>query len=89
MSLVQVVPRDTLRLKRWNITEATFIRRKRRTGLETEVKSVRNSLEKNVTAYEFRSDVKMQAILNHKSMPVPLSLAVIISHNLRTGNKSF
>ena len=42
-----------------------------------------------VTAYEFRSEVKMQAILNHKLMPVPLSLAEIISHNLRTGNKSF
>ena len=42
-----------------------------------------------VTAYEFRSEVKMEAILNHKLMPVPLSLAKIISHNLRTGNKSF
>ena len=42
-----------------------------------------------VTAYEFRSEVKMQAILNHKLTPVPLSLAQIISHNLRTGNKSF
>ena len=42
-----------------------------------------------VTAYEFRSEVKMQAILNHKLMPVPLSLAKIISHNLRMGDKSF
>ena len=42
-----------------------------------------------VTVYEFRSEVKMQAILNHELMPVPLSLAEIISHNLRTGNKSF
>ena len=42
-----------------------------------------------VTAYEFRSDVKMQAILNHELMPLPLSLAEIISHNLRTGNNSF
>ena len=42
-----------------------------------------------VTAYEFRSEVKMQAILNHKLMPVPLSLLKIISHNLRMGDKSF
>ena len=44
-----------------------------------------------VTAYEFRSEVKMQAIilLNHKLKPVPLSLAKIISHNLRMGDKSF
>ena len=42
-----------------------------------------------VTAYDFRSDVKMQAILNHELMPLPLSLAEIISHNLRTGNNSF
>ena len=32
----QVVPRDTLRLKSlWNVREATFFRRKRRTGLES------------------------------------------------------
>ena len=40
-----------------------------------------------VTAYEFRSEVKMQAILKHELMAVPLSLAEIMSHNMRTGNK--
>lgn len=66
------------------------------------VKSARTSFEKNnskrrqenvmlsiVTAYESRSEVKIHAILKHELMPVTLSLAEIMSYNMRTGHKSF
>ena len=42
-----------------------------------------------VTAYELRSEVKIHTIIKHELMPVTLSFAEIMSHNMRMANKSF
>ena len=92
LSLVHVVLRDTQVETFVECNGGYFLQTEKKNGIRNlkvlEIASRKTVLlvDKKilcclVTAYEFRSYVKMQAMLNHELMPLPLSLAEIISHN--------